>query len=221
MEPDIDKTIRKKINAAEEQPMHWNKAGAWSKISSPEKTKSRLVYFYYVAATVAFFILSFTLIITRSYKNEIALRITDLEDRIYQAEANTASARERIQTLDCKEESNDLVKKSYARNTKPRQLRPVLSSVAVVTKETEAAAEPTVETQAEKVSLQPETVQPEKSTIVTTTRIEPIIGVYETETKTESVAKATKKNRFQWHRSTEINTTEEPYKNTFLLARIK
>jgi hypothetical protein len=221
MEPEIDNIIRKKINAVEEQPVHWNKAGAWSKINGPQKTKPRATYVYYAAATAAFFILALKLVTTQLHKNEIAFRITLLEDRIYQAEANTTSTREPIQTTACRNENMDTFKKSYALNSKPRKISPVLSPIAVATKEKEIVIVSSVEAQKEEIPLQQETVQPEKSSIVATTRIEPIIGVYETETKTESVAKTAKKNRFQWHRPTEINAAEEAHKNTFLLARIK
>jgi hypothetical protein len=220
MEPDGERIIQKKILETEQQPVPWNKSGAWIKIQGREKSKPLSpVYTYYAAAAIALFIMAGTLMMMRYNKSQLARRINHLETLLQKEEAiNRIKQENTFLKPECDDEN-----KTFA-NALPALTKSVTKKMRETTiaiaKEEGTVPPALVETRDNKV-LQSEPREPSPASIATAMAIEPIIGLYESTEKTESVTKIRKKNRIHWLRSAEFKSTEEITKNTILIARIK
>jgi hypothetical protein len=220
MEPEVEKIIRKKILETEQQPVYWNKSGAWIKIQEQEAFKPFIpVYAYYAAAAITFFIVVGSLVMVQYNKSQLAIRIHHLENILQKAEAT-----DRI-----KQENTFLKAECNDKNKTSANALPVLAKLATkksklttiaATKKEDTVPQVPVETQDNK-SLQSEPIDSAPVSIATATAIEPVIGLYDSTEKIELVTKVRKKHRVHWLRAPEFKSTEEITKNTILIARIK
>jgi hypothetical protein len=220
MEHDVERIIQKKILETELQPVHWNKAGAWIKLQGQEKSKPLIpIYTYYAAAAISFSIMVGTFMMMRYNKSQLTKRINHLETLLQKAEAtNMIKQNDTFLKPKCDGE-NKVFTNALPALTKSVTKKMRQTTIAIA-KEDDTVPPALVETRDNK-ALQSEPIEPSPASIATATTIEPIIGLYDSTEKTESVTKIRKKNRVHWLRSAEFKSTEEITKNTILIARIK
>jgi hypothetical protein len=92
MEPNNEDIIRRKIQEAEQIKVSWNKELVWSAIVRKPAGKSRMLVFYYVAASFTLAIALFIFSTERTKQKELALQLAELELAIEKQRALSTSA---------------------------------------------------------------------------------------------------------------------------------
>jgi hypothetical protein len=105
MEPNDEGVIRRKIQEAEQSQVMWNKELVWSSIDRKPTGKSRMLAFYYVAASFTLAIALFIFSTERTKQKELALQLATLELAIEKQRTLPILTKPLLATLaDCNEE---------------------------------------------------------------------------------------------------------------------